>query len=172
MLIPVFESYNAPISYPIAAALEALATAAARNTGATDLNQPYGSGDSVGFVAGQICKIQSESSATVVALPNSVNDDPFGILADGFVDTLKSGKASLYPLSFGGIYKVKECYDTAQSYTVNAKLTFIPTGTNAGYLTPATNYGSQPIVARVVEAPADASNDDLMVIEILYQVEV
>lgn len=172
MLKPVQEPYNGPVSLPLAASLEALATQAARNTGATDLNSPYGYGDSVGFVAGQIVKITGESSVTVVDLPSSTGDDPYGMLADGFIDTLKSGKASVYPLSFGGTFKVKECYDVAQTYTVGTKLTFIPSGTNAGKLTPASVYGTQFIVARVTEAPASAADDDEMEIELLYQVEV
>lgn len=172
MLKPVQEPYNGPVSYALSSTLEALATQAARNTAATDLNQPYGSGESVGFVAGQIVKIASESSQTVYDLPSAGSDDPYAILADGFTDSLKSGKAAAYPLSMGGNFKVKECYDTAQTYAVGTLLTFIPSGTNAGKLTPASLYGTQKIVARVVEAPADASNDDEMVIELLYQVEV
>ena len=172
MLKPVHEPYNGPVSYPISATLTALATAQARNDGATDLNQPYGSGDSLGFVAGQICKLTNESGTTVIDLPSSVNDDPIGILAGGFTDSLKSGYTSFYLLSVGGIFKVKGCYDVGQSYSVGTKLTFIGTGTNAGKLTPASVYGSQPIVARVIEAPTSAANDDEMVIEILYQVEV
>lgn len=172
MLKPLHEPYNGPVSYPISATLSALATEDARNTGATDLNLPYGTGNTLGFDAGYICKLSNESGTTVIDLPSSVNDDPFGILADGFVDSLKSGKASFYPLSFGGLYTVKGCYDVAQSYSVGTKLTFIPTGTNAGKLTPASLYGSQPIVARVWGAPTSAADDDEMIIEILYQVEV
>jgi hypothetical protein len=172
MLKPVHEPYNGPVSYGLSAALVALATEAARNTGATDLNQPYGAGDTIGFVSGQIVKIGSENSETVISLPAAGSDDPFGILADGFTDSLKTNKASIYPLSFGGQFKVKGCYDTAQTYAVGTLLTFIPSGTNAGKLTPASLYGSQKIVARVTEAPASAADDDEMVIEILYQVEV
>jgi hypothetical protein len=172
MLKPIHEPYNGPVSYPISATLSALANDDLRNTGATDLNLPYGEGNTVGFDAGLICKISNQSGVTVIDLPSAVSDDPIGILADGFVDSLKSGKASFYLLSIGGIFKVKSDYDTSQTYAVNTKLTFIATGSMAGYLTPASVYGTQPIVARVIEAPSNASQNTEMVIEILYQVEV
>ncbi len=168
MLKPIHEPYNGPVSYPISATLLALATTAARQSGATDLNLPYGNGETVGFESGLICKLSSQSSSTVIDLPSSVSDDPIGILADGFTDSLKSGYASFYLLTVGGIFKVKSCYDVGQSYSVGTQLTFIGTGTNAGYLTPATVYSTQPIVARVIEAPASAADDDEMTIEIMY----
>ncbi|MFW9872487.1 MAG: hypothetical protein ACFFG0_05235 [Candidatus Thorarchaeota archaeon] len=175
MLKPLHEPYAGPISYPISSTLTALATTAVRQSGATDLNSPYGYGDSTGasgFVAGQVCKLSSESSSTVVDLVSATGDDPTGLLADGFTDSLKSGYVGIYFFSIGGLFTVKECYDTGQTYTVGTKLTFIYSGTNVAKLTPASNYGSQTIIARVVVAPSDATADDEMVIELMYQVEV
>lgn len=174
MLKPLHEPYNGPISYPLSSTLKALATTNARQTGATDLNAPYGYGDntgSSGFVAGQVCKLSTESSATVVDLVSATGNDPIGLLAGGFTDSLKSGYVGIYFLSMGGLFTVKECYDTGQTYTVGTKLTFIYSGTNVAKLTPASNYGSQTIIARVIVPPSSASSDDEMVIELLYQVE-
>ena len=77
----------------------------------------------------------------------------------------------MYYLQNGGKYKVKGCYDTGQSYPVNTPLTWIPTGANQGKLTPASNYGSQQIIAKVVEAPTSAVADDFMVIVTCWQPE-
>ena len=161
MLIPVFESYGYVDSYPLTAALEAQSTKALQDSVNLDLNLPYGDQTTV-FTAGMICQLASESDDTVLDLSDGTS--PLGILADSFTDTLRSGQGSFYYLCQNNKFKVQSCYDTSQTYAVNTLLTVVPSGTNKGKLTPTTNYGSQPTVAIVMEAPGNAANDDIMVI--------
>lgn len=161
MLIPLFESYGYIDSYPVTAALLATITGTIQNAANLDTNLPYGN-QSTGFAAGMICQLSTESSATVVGLSDGVS--PFGIFADSLTDAAKSGKASFYYLCQNNKFKVKSCYDIAQSFPINTLLTVIPSGTNQGKLTPTGSYASQPIVGMVVEPPSNAANDDFMVI--------
>ncbi len=161
MLIPVFESYGYIDSYPLISTLVSDATKELRDSVNLDLNDPYGE-PTTGFAGGMVCQLASEGGATVIDLSDGTA--PFGIFADSFTDTLRSGKVSFYYLCQNNKFKVKSCYDTSQAYPVGTLLTVIPSGANKGKLTPATLYGAQPTVGIVVEAPANAANDDFMVI--------
>jgi len=167
MLIPILEPLTGPDSYDLSATLLALATEDLRNSGALDLNSPYGLG-TTGFTAGMIGKFTNESGATVLDLASAT--EGFIMFASNLVDALKSGKCDFYYLQNGGKYKVKGCYDTAEAYPVNTLLTWIPTGANQGKLTPAGNYNQQ-IIAKVIEAPASATADDFMTILTVWQPE-
>ncbi|MDD5353134.1 MAG: hypothetical protein PHS93_08255 [Candidatus Omnitrophica bacterium] len=159
MLIPVFETYGTIESYPVSAVLTAQATKELRDSVNLNLNLPYGNQNTV-FCGGMIGQMLSEAGATVVQLTDGTS--PFFMFADSFVDTLKSGMASLYLLCQNNIFKCKSNYDISQTYAVNTLLTAVPSGVNRGKLTPASNYASQPIVAIVMEPPANAANDDIM----------
>jgi len=161
MLMPIFESYGYVDSYPVTAALEALITGNIQDAANLDTNLPYGN-QSTGFSSGMICQAASENSATVIDISDGAS--PLGIFADSLTDTAKSGKVSFYYLCQNNKFKIKTCYDTGQSYPVNTLLTVVPSGTNKGKLTPASNYASQPTVGIVVEAPSNAANDDTMII--------
>ena len=67
MLIPILEPLTGPDSYDLSATLKALATQEARDSGALDLNLPYGLG-TTGFTAGMIGKFTAESGVTVLDL--------------------------------------------------------------------------------------------------------
>lgn len=161
MLIPVFETYGTIKSYPLSAALVAQATKELRDSVNLNLNLPYGNQNTV-FCAGMVGQMLSEGGATVIQITDGAS--PFFMFADSFVDTLRSGMVSLYLLCQNNIFQCKSNYDISQSYPVNTRLTVVPSGTNQGKLTPASNYASQPIVGIVMEAPANAANDDIMVI--------
>lgn len=161
MLIPVFETYGTIPSYPLSDALEAASTADLQSAATLDLNLPYGN-QTTGFAAGLVCQLLSEGGNTVLEI--STGTTPIGMFADSFTDTLKSAMASFYLLCDNNIFRVKQNYDTSQSFPVNTICTVVPSGTNKGKLTPTGNYSSQPTVAIVFEAPSSASNDDYMVI--------
>ncbi|KKK85466.1 hypothetical protein LCGC14_2773030, partial [marine sediment metagenome] len=112
---------------------------------------------------GMVCQLFSETALTKLILSDGTA--PFGMFADSFTDSLKSGKASFYYLCDNNKFKVKSNYDTGQTYAVNTLLATVPSGTNQGKLTPATNYAAQPTVAIVMEAPSSASDDDFMIIQ-------
>ena len=162
MLIPIFESYGTIDSYPLSTALEAAATRALQDSVDLDLNLPYGN-QATGFAAGFICQLANQAGSTVLVL--STGTAPFGIFADSFTDTLRSGAGSFYYLCDNNKFRVNQNYDTSQTYAVNTLLTVIGSGSNIGKLTPATNYATQPSVAIVMEAPTSASSDDQMVIQ-------
>jgi hypothetical protein len=162
MLIPIFEAYGIIDSYPLSDALEAAATLALQNSVNLDLNLPYGQ-QATGFAAGFICQLANQAGSTVLVL--STGTAPFGIFADSFTDSLKSGRASFYYLCDNNKFQVQSNYDTSQTYAVNTLLTVVGTGTNLGRLTPAANYSAQPTVGIVMEAPSNAANDDSMVIQ-------
>jgi len=168
MLEVVHEPYPGPISFPMSSTLVALGTTNLRNTGSTDLNEPYGASDTT-LPAGMILQFLSDGGTT--ALDKTDATRPIGILADSFVDGLKSGYLSIYLLCLNGVFEVKENYDTGMTYAVNTLLTVIGSGTNQGKLTPATNYGSQPIVGMVIVPPSSAANDDKMTIMTVGQIE-
>ena len=67
---------------------------------ALGLQKPYGEQD-LGFGAGKIAELKAETDGTL-AVTISNGAQPEGILADSFVDTLKSGKVTYY--SFYGDY--------------------------------------------------------------------
>ena len=162
MLIPIFEAYGIIDSYELEDTLEANATAALQSAATIDTNLPYG-GSTTGFTGGMVCQLYSQSGSTVLVLTDGTA--PFGMFADDFTDTLKSGKASFYYLCDNNKFKVKSNYDTSQTYVVNTLLTVVPSGTNQAKLTPASNYSSQTTVAIVMEAPSNAANDDYMIIQ-------
>jgi hypothetical protein len=168
MLKVVHEPHLGPVSFAMSSTLTALATTNLRNVGSTDLNEPYGASDTT-LPAGMIMQLVDDGGTTSLVKTDATR--PIGILADSFVDGLKSGFLAIYLLCTNGIYDVKECYDIGQTYAVNTLLTVIGSGTNQGKLTPATNYGAQPIVAMVVDPPASAANDDIMRIMTIGQIE-
>lgn len=168
MLFPLFESYGYIDSFCMTAALKAQLTKEQQDSTNLNLNYPYGAQTTV-FTAGMIGQLTTESGITAVQISDGTA--PFVIFADSFVDALKSGKVSCYYLCQNNKFRVQQCYDTGQTYAVNTWLTVIPSGTNQGKLTPAGNYGSQPIVGMVVSPPSNPANDDPMDIVTFLQAE-
>lgn len=168
MLKPLLEPLAGPDTYPLHSDLVANATKELRDSGALDLNLPYGEGTNT-FAAGFIGKFANDGGSTVFELADA--DGAFVIFASNFIDSLRSGNCDAYYLGQFGKYRVKGCYDTGMTYAVNTLLTWIPTGTNQGMLTPAASYANQRIIAMVIEPPTNAANDDEMSIVTGFQWE-
>jgi len=168
MLFPLFEGCGYIESVRVESAVAATATKEIKDSANLNLNLPYGN-QSIGFTAGMIGQLVSDGGDTAVEV--SDGSSPLVIFADSFVDTTRSGKVSVYYLNQGNKFRVQGDYDTSQTYAVNTLLTVVPSGANKGKLTPASNYGNQPIVGIVIVPPANASNDDPMDIMTLLQAE-
>jgi len=170
MLKPVKQSFQGASSLPLTAAAIATITATLSDLlklGAMKLQLPYGTGT---FGAGLIVKLSSESGETKLDLASGSNT-AYGVTADNYADYAQSGKMSFFPLTDGLEADVQGNYDTGYTYSVGARLTYVPSGANQGKLIPATAYTTQEIVAIVVTAPANAANDDIMRVKFCFQAE-
>lgn len=75
-------------------------TAELLGASALGLQKPFGEQE-LGFAAGKIAQLKAETDGTL-AVTISDGSQPEGVLADSFIDTLKSGKVTYY--SFFGDY--------------------------------------------------------------------
>lgn len=75
-------------------------TAELLGASALGLQKPFGEQE-LGFAAGKIAQLKAETDGTL-AVTISNGDQPEGVFADSFIDTLKSGKVTYY--SFFGDY--------------------------------------------------------------------
>ena len=154
-------------SYGVASSLVPTTSDESTKLAAMRFQDPYGV--ETELPAGLIGRVSVEGGETVVDLASSTVANV--IIASSYSDSSQSGKIDFYYLIDGVVAECYGNYDTAQTYTVGSYLTYIPSGTNQGKLTPVSNYSSQPIVAMVVEAPENAANDDVMTIKTLFQAE-
>lgn len=132
---------------------------------ALGLQKPYGEQD-LGFGAGKVAQLKAETDGTL-AVTISDGTQPEGILADSFVDTLKSGKVTYY--SFFGDY-FTDMFDTTPgngAYAVGDDL-YVIEGTGIsdatrGLLTkdPAKKAAAGKKVGHVIQVP-DLANGVLL----------
>jgi hypothetical protein len=170
MLKPVKQPFHGASSLPLVSTLVATVTDAIDliKLAAMKLQYPYGS--SATLPAGLIVKMVSEGGVTKLDLATGSNT-AMAVTADSYSDYSQSGQMSFFWLQDGLEADVQGNYDIGQTYTVNALLTYIPSGANQGKLTVATAYTTQEIVAQVVTPPANAANNDIMRVKFVRQVE-
>jgi len=140
-------------------------TAELLGASALGLQKPFGEQE-LGFAAGKIAQLKPETDGTL-AVTISDGQQPEGVFADSFIDSLKSGKVTYY--SFYGDYFTDQ-FDASPAnapYTVGADL-FVVVGTGVSDLTrglmtidPAKKHANGKKVGHVFQVP-DLANGVLL----------